>query len=145
MTERITREKLNAGIVKLISQRSTCKRLHVGAIITQDNRIISSGYNGALPDNLSTSFGSDGTCLCDVDAPCDKAVHAEANAIYAAAKEGIALEGAVLYCTHSPCIKCAEAIIQSGIKEVLYLEEYRRTDAIELLRQHGIKTVQIDE
>lgn len=128
--ERPSRNDINIAIAQIIASRSTCRRASVGAVIVLKKRIISTGYNGSLHPLKCTH--------CDLHQGCTDAVHAEANAIAFAAREGISLEGATLYCTHSPCLGCAKLIIQSGIKMVVYLEEYRIKDGIELLIQKGI-------
>lgn len=128
----ITREEMFLEICKVLSQRSTCQRAHVGCVITLNHRIVSTGLNGPLSSDMEC--GS----FCKRDLPCTHAIHAEGNAIYAAAKEGIPLYGASLYCTFSPCMKCAEAIIQSGIKTVVYKEEYREAEPLTRLRMAGI-------
>jgi len=115
---------------------STCKRLYVGAVLAMDKRIISTGYNGA-PAGLAH-------CVHDDVTPCTRAVHAEANCISFAARHGIATEGAVLYSTHMPCISCAQLIINSGIRKVVYGEAYRKTEGQALLREAGIPVVQLD-
>ncbi len=93
---------------KLIAARGTCDRLQVGAIITRNARIVSSGYNG----NVS------GAPHCNHSewplAPCSTAVHAEANAIVFAARHGVGVEGAEMWCTHQPCLACANLIINAG-------------------------------
>jgi len=130
---RLNRDEVNLNVALIVAQRGTCLRAKVGAVATLDNRIISTGYNGApkgMPHCTSTS--------CTPDAPCLNSIHAEANLIYYAARKGVALEGAILYVTHSPCRKCSEAIIQSGIKEVVYLNKYRATDW-NLLKVSGVK------
>ena len=71
---------------------------------------------------------------------CDRSIHAEANAIAFAARAGISIEGATMYCSMSPCINCAKLIINSGIKELVYLEEYRDNSGIRLLQKANIKT-----
>lgn len=115
MKDRITREQLNMQIAHVVSQRATCGRAKVGAVITTESgRIISTGYNGPLPEHSHCDR------QCDISKPCTRSVHAEANAIYNAARHGISLQGSELYCTHRPCLKCFEAIVQSGIKTVLY-------------------------
>jgi dCMP deaminase len=134
--ERLNRNELNIGIAKLISQRGTCERLQVGCVITMDGRLISSGYNGPLPGEN----GCHG--ICDTTASCNRAVHAEANAIYAAARNGIALKGSTIYCTHSPCTDCVEAIVQSGIIEVVFEELFRDKEPLNRLRALGIKVLQ---
>ena len=72
-------------------------------------------------------------------------LHAEANAITKVAKSGNSSEGSTLYVTASPCLECAKLIIQSGIKRVVYKDEYRLTDGVDLLRQAGIQVEKIDE
>ena len=72
-------------------------------------------------------------------------LHAEANAITKLAKSNNSSEGATLYVTLSPCIECAKLMIQSGITRVVYIEKYRITDGLELLKRAGIEVVQIEE
>lgn len=139
MSRIITREHLHIEIAKLISQRSGCQRGQVGAVITSvDNRIICTGYNGPLPHS--------GKCTdkCNIDNPCTHSIHAEANAIAFAAKNGITLNGAILYCTTSPCIKCSELIIQSGIWKVVYDQNYRDPAGLELLCKNKIQVIGIN-
>ena len=136
--KRITRDKLYTEIAMLFSQRSTCKRLQVGCVITKDGRIIASGYNGP-PKGFSHSSDNDGSCLCDITKPCTKSIHSEANAISFSARNGIKLEGTTMYCTHSPCVKCAELIIQSGVKSVIYIDEFRDIEGVVLLASNGVK------
>jgi len=133
MIERITRRDLYLQMAKLMSQRGTCGRLQVGSVITIENRIIATGYNGPVKDDHECN-----DINCFLGETCKRAIHAEANAIYFAAKNGIKLQGATIYCTHSPCIKCAEAIIQSGIKVVEYSEEFRDTEPLKVLLRAGV-------
>ena len=120
----------------LFSQRSTCMRKQVGAFIVKDKRIISTGYNGALPSDPHCS--SD---ICDLTQHCKRAIHAECNALLFAGRSGISVIGADLYVTVSPCKKCSEMIILSGIINVFYKEKYREGDeAMALLNQHNIKS-----
>lgn len=116
-------------ITQLVSTWSSCKRRQVGAIIVKDKRIVATGYNGA-PVGVQTCVEA-GECLRDtrnIDAGQNQeicyAVHAEQNAIVQAAKLGISIEGATLYCTHKPCSICAKMIVNSGIKEVVYEKDY---------------------
>lgn len=134
--ERLSRHEVSLAIAKQIARRGTCKRLQVGAIITLDGRIISSGYNGPLEDEAQCEW------TCNAMNPCTKSVHAEANAIYAAAKYGIALKGASLYSTHSPCEHCVEAIVQSGIKHLYFIEQFRETSHLKRLKIAGINMIQ---
>lgn len=116
------------------SKRGTCLRRQVGAVIAREGRVLSLGYVGA-PAGLPHCRPE----TCSKENPCERTIHAEANAIAFAAREGIALDDSVMYCTASPCLHCAKLIINSGIVEVIYFEEYRVTDPINLLRQAGIR------
>lgn len=122
-------------VCELIANRATCERAQVGAIITLQRRIISSGYNGPL-------FG-DCNNKCDVTQKCNHAVHAEANAIANAARLGIKLMGATLYCSYAPCYECAKMIIQSDIMEVYYLKTYSTNPGIDLLLQAKVPVTQV--
>jgi dCMP deaminase len=130
---RITRECLYLNIAQLMSLRGTCQRAKVGCVIAKNNRIIATGYNGPLP---SPGLECEGNC--NIDNPCSKAIHAEANAIAFSARVGISLEGSVLYCTHGPCLKCAEMIIQAGIKEVYYITPFRDSAGVQLLITNAV-------
>ena len=122
---RISRERLNMETALLVSQRSSCLKLRVGVVAVQDNRVIASGYNGVLP-------GQDPTSGIDESGE-TRTVHAEANLVSYCARKGIALEGATVYITLSPCRKCAELLIQARVAKIIYLKEYRINDGIELL------------
>ena len=116
---------------------SYCKRRQVGALIVKDRMIISDGYNG-------TPSGFENICEDENGATKPYVLHAEANAISKGAKSGNSSEGATLYVTASPCMECAKLIIQSGIRRVVYRDEYRLTDGIDLLRRAGIEVERID-
>jgi len=119
------------------AENSYCSRRKVGAILVKNQMIISDGYNG-------TPSGFPNHCEDDNNASLPYVLHAEANAITKVARSGNNSEGATLYVTASPCIECAKLIIQSGIKRVVYNEEYRITDGIDLLRQAGVQVERID-
>ena len=133
MEERISRDDLLMRVAHLMSQRSTCNRLHVGAVIAQEGRIVSTGYAGA-PSGVHHCDDSN----CTPSDPCNRTVHAEAGAISYAARKGISTEGATLYCTHQPCLKCSQLIINSGIKRVVYDHPYRDNSGLELLLSVGV-------
>lgn len=119
------------------SGRSTCSRLHVGAVIAKENRAISTGYNGApagLPHCVHE--GVEGM-------PCMVAVHAEANAVVFAARHGVPVEGAELFTTHMPCLYCCNLIINSGIRRAVWLHPYRDSAGIELLDRASVLTMQM--
>ena len=117
--------------------KSYCKRRQVGALIVKDRMIISDGYNG-------TPSGFENICEDENGVTKPYVLHAEANAISKVAQSGNSSEGATLYVTASPCMECAKLIIQSGIRRVVYRDEYRLTDGVDLLRRAGIEVEKID-
>lgn len=117
------------------ARRSTCLRRRVGAVIAQDHRIISQGYNGAPSGKPHCTYET-----CNEHNPCNNTVHAEINAIAFAARYGISTEGATIYTTLAPCLECSKAIINSGIKKVIYESPYRDESGINLLKESGIDT-----
>jgi dCMP deaminase len=133
LNDRIIRDSLYLNIAKLFALRGTCERKKVGCVITCDNRIISSGYNGSVLQGMNCwDFN------CDVDQPCQHSMHAEANAIAHAAKIGIPLRDTQMYTTVAPCKDCARLVIQAGIKEVIYLEPFRDELGVDLLLTGGV-------
>lgn len=138
--KRISRIEVLMAVAQLQALRSTCTRGKVGAVIAKDYRIISTGYNGA-PAGLPhcTEVG----CEVGPDGGCERCSHAEAGAIAFAARTGISLEGASLYCTHLPCYDCVKLIINSGIDSVYYLKPYRDQRGLQLLTQAGILVIDL--
>ena len=123
-------------MAEIWAQNSYCKRRKVGALLVKDRMIISDGYNGT-PSGFENVCEEDGVTKPYV-------LHAEANAITKVAKSGNSSEGATLYVTASPCLECSKLIIQSGIKRVVYRDESRLTDGIDLLRRAGIEVERVD-
>jgi len=119
------------------AQNSYCKRRQVGALLVKDKMIISDGYNG-------TPAGFENVCEDENGQTKPYVLHAEANAITKVAKSGNSSEGATLYVTSSPCLECSKLIIQAGIKRVVFTENYRIEDGINLLRRAKIEVVQVD-
>ena len=119
------------------AKNSYCKRRQVGALLVKDNMIISDGYNG-------TPSGFENVCEDENGVTKPYVLHAEANAITKIAKSGNSSKGATLYVTASPCIECAKLIIQAGISRVVYKDEYRLTDGVDLLRQAGVEVEKLD-
>lgn len=116
-------------ITQLLAEESKCISLHVGAVIVKDFRIISMGYNGTVASyiNCREAFVQRHFISANHSSWSDAhEIHAEMNAIMFAAKNGIALEGATLYCTHEPCDHCLKNIIQTGIKKVIYINPYKK-------------------
>lgn len=136
MSSRPTREATLFAVVEIVAGRSTCERLHVGAVIAREGRIISTGYNGA-PAGLAHCY-NDGCELDPETKRCSRTVHAEINAIAYAARFGTAIEDTELFTTDAPCLDCAKAIINSGIKKVLWLRDYHDGRGVDLLWAAGI-------
>jgi dCMP deaminase len=116
------------------AENSYCRRRQVGALIVKDKMIISDGYNG-------TPSGFENRCEDENGETKSYVLHAEANAITKIACSNNNSRGATLYVTASPCIECAKLIIQAGIKRVVYSEQYRLMEGIDLLRQANIEIV----
>jgi dCMP deaminase len=123
-------------MARVWATNSYCKRRQVGALIVKDRMIISDGYNG-------TPSGVENECEDENNSSKPYVLHAEANAITKVAKSNNSSEGATLYITASPCMDCAKLIIQAGIIRVVYADEYRIIDGIELLEKAGIEVVQL--
>ncbi|MGY3765334.1 ComE operon protein 2 [Vagococcus vulneris] len=124
----------------LLSLRSTCTRLAVGATIVRDKRIIAGGYNGSVSGDVHCI---DEGCYL-VDGHCVRTIHAEMNAILQCAKFGVKTDGAEIYVTHFPCLQCTKMIIQAGIKKIYYLKDYRNDDyAVRLIQQAGVTVEQV--
>lgn len=144
-----------------VSNRGTCSRAKNGAVIADSRGVVlSTGYNGSLSgmehcdhdcncgidlldnkDGIEYALGHATTCPAHPSNGCTLAVHAEANSIYFAARRGVAIEGQYMYSTMEPCTKCAEAIIQSGIKKLHYRNTYRIHDGLNLLQKAGIDVI----
>ena len=128
-------------ITEMVATRSTCDRAFVGCIlVNRDNRIVSTGYNGSLSGNPS----------CDEightmrDGHCIATIHAEMNALLYCAKEGITVKGCKCYVTHFPCLNCTKALLQAGITEIYYKDDYRVDEyALELIKNNKIKLVKM--
>lgn len=120
------------------AKNSYCKRRQVGALIVKDRMIISDGYNG-------TPSGFENICEDENGVTKPYVLHAEANAITKVAQSGNSSQGATLYVTASPCMECAKLIIQAGIKRVVYQDQYRLMDGIDLLQKAGIECVHIEK
>lgn len=118
------------------AQNSYCKRRQVGALIVKEKMIISDGYNG-------TPSGFENICEDENNKTKPYVLHAEANAITKVAKSNNSSDGATLYVTSSPCLECSKLIIQAGIKRVVFTENYRLEDGINLLKRANIEVVQV--
>ena len=121
-------------MARVWAENSYCRRRQVGALIVKENMIISDGYNG-------TPSGFENVCEDETGITKPYVLHAEANAITKVAASTNNSQGATIYITASPCLECAKLIIQSGIKRVVYDDEYRLKDGIELLQRAGIEVL----
>ena len=140
-------DKWNKRFMELtehIATWSSCLRRQVGAVIVKDKRIMTTGYNGA-PVGVKTCVEK-GFCLRNqmnvqsgTHAEICYAAHAEQNAIIQAARMGISVENATLYCTHQPCVICAKMIINSGITRVVYSQGYPDEFSLQMFEEAGVK------
>ncbi|OIO36121.1 MAG: cytidine deaminase [Candidatus Omnitrophica bacterium CG1_02_44_16] len=136
-------------IAALVSQRSTCLRRKVGALVVKDRRILATGYNGTpsgikhcaqvgcLREKLKIPSGERHE-LC-------RGLHAEQNVLLQASLHGVSLRNSILYVTHQPCIICAKMIINAGIKEVVMSGSYPDAMALSFLREAKIKVRKVEQ
>lgn len=127
------------NIARQVATRSTCSRKHVGAIIVRDKTILSTGYNGSirgLPHCDDIGHDLEG-------GHCVATIHAEANAILQAAKNGVMIDGADIYTTASPCWNCFKLIANAGIQAIYYGEFYRDKKSLEVARQLGLELIDV--
>ncbi len=119
------------------AKNSYCKRRQVGALIVRDRMIISDGFNG-------TPEGFENICEDENNKTKPYVLHAEANAITKVAKSNNSSLGATLYATTAPCIECSKLIIQSGIRRVVFCDNYHTDEGIKLLKRAGIEVVYME-
>jgi dCMP deaminase len=126
-------------IVSVVASRATCDRKHVGALLVRDRMILSTGYNGSIR----------GMPHCDDEGHmlenghCIATIHAEANAILQAAKNGVSIDRADIYTTASPCWPCFKLIANAGLRRIVYGEFYRDDRIFEVANKVGIKLVDL--
>lgn len=138
------------AIAEVAASRSNCSRRHVAAVLVRDKRIISTGYNGT-PRGIKNC--NEGGCpRCNSNVPSGEGLteclccHAEENSIVQAAYHGIAVAGATIYTTYSPCLLCSKMIINAGIKEVVYKQRYSiDSTSMRLLAEAGVKVRALEE
>ena len=161
------KHKLFTKMAELVAEQSTCCRMHVGAVLVKDNRVISIGFNGTASgqthcedyfrtlykegyaDAFPTyeDFAASRT-FYDLHGKfsIDNELHAEQNAISFAAKNGISTQGGTIYVTWSPCVHCAKVIVSAGIKKVFFKNLYDRSqEGIYFLQKNGIECRQLTE
>lgn len=127
------------GIAHQAATRSTCPRKHVGAVIVRDRTVLSTGYNGSI---RGLAHCEDDGCIME-DGHCITTVHAEANAILQAAKNGVSVDGAEVYTTASPCWNCFKLIANAGIRTIYFGEFYRDERSRETALKIGINLVDL--
>ena len=154
------KHRLFIKMAELVAAQSTCCRLHVGAVLVKDNRVISMGFNGTptgqmhCEENFRALYegGYKNKFPTYEDFVASRAfydlhgkwsisneLHAEQNAIVQAAKYGININGATLYCTHQPCVICAKIIINAGIKRVVYKYGYPDEFSLQLFEESNVQ------
>lgn len=135
---KISRKEYYVDLLNVVRKRSECPRLSVGALLIDNGRICMTGYNG-------TPSGYAGNCCSVEDDECKLTIHAEMNVVAMCAKKGIAMEGLTLWVTNSPCANCAKVLANSGVKTVVYLEEYRDMTGANFLKGCGVNCIPVDE
>ena len=123
-------------MARIWAENSYCERRKVGALLVKNKMIISDGYNG-------TPSGFENVCEDESGKTKPYVLHAEANAITKVAKSNNSSEGATLYVTSSPCLECAKLIIQAGITRVVYNDDYRIAEGIDLLKRAKIEIIKL--
>lgn len=130
-------------IASVVGERSTCLRHHIGAVAVRDKHILATGYNGAaagikdclelgcLRDEFKITSGTRHE-IC-------RAIHAEQNVIIQAGLHGVSLEGATVYCTHTPCILCAKMLVNARIKRFVSFRKYSDDEFVKLFKEAGIQ------
>jgi dCMP deaminase len=136
---RATWDEYFMAIARVVASRSTCERKFVGAVIVRDKTILSTGYNGSIrgmPHCMDVGhMMEDGHCVATL--------HAETNAIIQAAKNGVAIDGATIYVTASPCWGCFKTIANSGIRRILFGEFYRDARIFDVAAQLNLELVHL--
>lgn len=128
------------NIAKVVSSRSTCDRKFVGAVIVRDKTILSTGYNGSI---RKLEHCSEVGHMMEND-HCVATIHAEANAILQAAKNGVSIDGGTIYTTASPCWNCFKLIANAGLKKICFGEFYRDRRIFEIAKKLKMELVKIE-
>ena len=135
---RIDWDRYFMSIAILGSIRIPCQRLKVGCVLVKNKRLVSMGYNGFLPESIHVSRIRDNHE--------QSTIHAEQNAISDAASRGVSVDDCTAYITHYPCINCFKILIASGIKNIIYLEDYKNDILInELIKDRNISAINISK
>lgn len=129
-------DEIYMGFAQGISVKSKANRKKVGACIVTKNGVTLSGYNG-------TPSTWDNACEDENGVTKPEVIHAELNCVLKAAREGVSLTDSTCYVTLAPCVQCAAMLFQSGVKRVVYKEDYRDMQGVELLKQHGVEVIKL--
>jgi dCMP deaminase len=133
--QRATWDEYFMGIATQVATRATCDRKFVGAVLVRDRFILATGYNGSLQGAAHCSevghLMEDGHCV--------RTIHAEANALVQAARNGVRIEGASIYVTASPCFNCFKLLANAGVKRIVYGEFYRDQRIFDFANELGIE------
>ena len=127
-------------LAREVATRSTCDRKHVGAVVVRDRMILTTGYNGSV---RGLPHCQDVGCMM-VDGHCVRTIHAEANALVQAARNGVRVAGADIYVTASPCLSCLKLIVNAGLRRVVFGEFYRDEQVFELAELANIELVRAE-
>lgn len=136
-------------IAALVARRSTCLRRQVGAVMVKGKNILATGYNGT-PSGI-THCEQTGCLRQQLNVPSGerhelcRGLHAEQNAIIQAAKHGINIADATLYCTNSPCIICSKMLINAGVQRIIYREGYPDLLSMEMLAESGVEVLEFSQ
>lgn len=146
--ERVSWDEYFIRIAEMVSERSTCNRAKIGAVIVKDRSILATGYNGSPKGQphctdagclIYTSTDQEGK----TEENCFRTIHAEINAITQAAKNGTMIDGADIYITASPCYHCMKTLINSGIRRIFYRKPYKIHNIVSLTESAHIELIQI--
>lgn len=146
---RVSWDEYFMDIADIVKTRSTCMRRQVGAVIVKDNRIITTGYNGAPSGclhctEIGTCFRQENNIPSGERHEMCRALHAEQNAIIQAARIGNTTDGATIYVTDQPCVICAKMCINAGIKRIVYAKSYPDELSLQMLNEAGIELCKVD-
>lgn len=148
-TKRLEWDRYFLKICRVVAERSTCNRAKVGAVIVKNRMILATGYNGSPAGHphctdagclVVASQNADGT----TEENCIRTIHAEINAIAQAAKNGVMIDGADIYITHSPCMNCLKVLLNTGINRICFEKEYKLNRVQWLLDPRPVEMVRVD-
>jgi dCMP deaminase len=147
--ERPSWEEYFMEIARLVARRSTCLRRQVGAVLVKDRNILATGYNGTPSglrhcDEVGCLRQSRNVPSGERHELC-RGLHAEQNAIIQAAKHGVNISGATLYCTNTPCVICSKMIINAGIRRVVFADGYPDQLSREMLAESGVEVFPLND